>query len=768
MRAVFLKLLCFVLVSFQLEAQAQCNRTLSGYILDKSTKSPLAYANVYLEETQSGATADSLGFFSVENICPQNICFKFYHLGCKPQRKCFSFAKDTLVYIYLTHYDELLNEVVVHGEADHQPTQISTTIDIEGITKSANKNLSDILEQVAGVSTLKTGSGISKPIVHGLFGNRVAIINNGISQSGQQWGDDHAPEIDPFVADHLSVVKGASSLAYNSSSLGSVVLVEPSHIGQDSTIKGDINYIFQSNGLGSTLNARIEKSGKWASWRATGTAKLRGDTETPDYFLTNTGQRELDFAFLTEKKWNQKWDSRLYYSLFNTEIGILKETHSGESAIGLSQPPSSKDYFSYDINPPSQKVSHHLLKLEATDYINDNHEITFKYGGQLNDRKEFDIRRAGRSDKPSLSILQFSHYLDATHTGIFSESSSLKSGVQLNLIDNTNQSEDTGILPFIPDYLSYQTSVFSIYQKEVGNFIYEIGGRYDFKYQNVVTINGNVFPRTLTRYTNLFHNYAFLGGLKYTPRTNLTTNLNIGHMQRFPEVNELYSSGLHQAVGRIELGNESLKQERSTKILLSLDWSIEDSKLFLQAVGYFQNIDDFIYLQYQGEETTTIRGTFPIYAYEQANAHIYGADFLLVYEPINHLKWTNRYALVRGDNTSQGIPLVDIPADNIQSTIHLNIKESKSLKNNYISVEGKYVFEQYRYVEGQDLLPPPPDYFLLGMQAGTRIEWNESALNLSIQVENMLNKSYRDYLNRLRYFADEIGINISIKANYQF
>ena len=51
---------------------------------------------------------------------------------------------------------------------------------------------------------LRNGSGISKPVIHGLFGNRVTILNNGITQSGQQWGNDHAPEIDPFVADHLS------------------------------------------------------------------------------------------------------------------------------------------------------------------------------------------------------------------------------------------------------------------------------------------------------------------------------------------------------------------------------------------------------------------------------------------------------------------------------------------------------------------------------------------------------------------------------------
>ena len=62
-----------------------------------------------------------------------------------------------------------------------------------------------IVESMTGVSSIKSGAGVSKPVVHGLSGNRVTILNNGLAQSGQQWGNDHAPEIDPYVADHISV-----------------------------------------------------------------------------------------------------------------------------------------------------------------------------------------------------------------------------------------------------------------------------------------------------------------------------------------------------------------------------------------------------------------------------------------------------------------------------------------------------------------------------------------------------------------------------------
>ncbi len=70
--------------------------------------------------------------------------------------------------------------------------------------------LADMTESVAGVRTLRNGSGITKPIIHGLYGNRVAVVNNGLIQAGQQWGADHAPEIDPNSINVITVVKKGS------------------------------------------------------------------------------------------------------------------------------------------------------------------------------------------------------------------------------------------------------------------------------------------------------------------------------------------------------------------------------------------------------------------------------------------------------------------------------------------------------------------------------------------------------------------------------
>ena len=747
-----------------------CNLSLSGYILDKGSGLPLEHTNIFVEETSSGTISDSLGYFKIDGLCAANYHLRISHIGCETVHQFIPLKKDTVLKIYLIHHDELLDEVIVHGKKEDNSTATSNTLNRELIARESNKNLSDILENIAGVSSLRNGSGISKPVIHGLYGNRVAIINNGIAQSGQQWGNDHAPEIDPFVANHLSVIKGASALAYGSNSMGSIVLVETDPIKNDPHLHGQVNYIFQTNGLGNTLNAMFEKNDKWAAWRLTGTLKMQGDTKSPDYFLTNTGKRESNLALQVEKNISPKWQNQFYYSWFNTEIGILRGSHVGnltdlEEAIGRDVPFFTKENFSYAIQAPRQLVSHHLLKLESKYSISENKYLKFKYGGQLNNRKEFDVRRSGRSELPALSLKQQSHFLEATFNGSTKNDFLYKTGLQFTFVDNTNNPE-TGILPLIPDYRSYHPAVFFILKKEQAKWFYEFGGRYAFKYLDVVTISKSV-PRTIQRFEHQFHNYAVSGGLKYKFNRHFKSNLNAGYLLRAPEVNELYSSGLHQGVSGIEEGNRNLDSEKSLKIILTNDWSLRE-KLFLQAIIYFQHLNDFIFLEPQDSFRLTIRGAFPVFEYKQTDANIYGGDFLMTYEAGNHLKFTAKYAIVRGDDIRNHIALINIPSDNIFASINYSFTNKNAFENSFISLNGTYTFKQWRVTAEQDFLPPPEAYFLLGMKAGTSLQFKNSSLKFTFIIDNLLNQKYRDYLNRLRYFADDLGINISLGINYLF
>ena len=106
-----------------------------------------------------------------------------------------------------------LNEAVVSGQrVMHTQNAVANTIGTADIAKNLGNTFAGMLEQVSGVSMIQTGSTIAKPVVHGMYGNRLLIMNNGVRQQGQQWGVDHAPELDASAAGRVTVVKGAEAV----------------------------------------------------------------------------------------------------------------------------------------------------------------------------------------------------------------------------------------------------------------------------------------------------------------------------------------------------------------------------------------------------------------------------------------------------------------------------------------------------------------------------------------------------------------------------
>ncbi|MBI1288506.1 MAG: TonB-dependent receptor [Flavobacteriales bacterium] len=747
-----------------------CSLSISGSLADEGTGIPMAYGTVYVEELQSGVAADSSGNFRLTNLCKGSYHLRFNHIGCETHTVFIDLKKDTTIAISMHHHNELVDEVVVHDHHSQQETAASTTINQETITEEANKDLSEMLQQMTGVSSLRTGAGVSKPVVHGLTGNRVAVLNNGVAQSGQQWGNDHAPEIDPYVAEHISVVKGASALAYPGNSLGSVVLIEPSEIANDPHLHGNVNYVFQTNGLGHTLNARLEKYAKWAAWRVSATAKVFGDRSAPDYYLTNTGKREYDVAAQLEKHISSKWEMKFYYSLFNTEIGILRGSHIGnltdlQEAIGRDVPFFTKDTFSYKINAPHQTVQHHLAKLQSRHIFNEHQTLRLTYAAQVNNRKEFDIRRGDRSNTPALSLLLWDQFLESVYDHFFEHDRKLKTGIQLRITDNTNNPE-TGILPLIPDYRAYRAGAFAIFQEQKGHVLYELGARYDLTDLQVVAISSSL-PREIERHYHVFNNYSLSAGMRWQVLPQLKLNLDMGHVLRSPQVNELYSNGLHQGVSGIELGNPNLKSERSSKVVLTADWNVR-KKLFVQVLGYYQYVQDFIYLQPESEFRLTIRGAFPLYSYHQTDATLIGTDVLASYEPIESIRLMVKYSFLQGDDVRNHKPLVYMPSNNLFGSFAYTFKDGKKMKNSSVSINGRYVFKQNHLNADQDIMPVPNGYFLLGANLGTSFKLKKATLRCSLRGENLLNTRYRDYLNRQRYFSDDLGWNVSAQIGVTF
>lgn len=752
-----------------------CNFQINGLVKDAGNDEALEFVNVYVEETSSGASTDSIGAFIITDLCPGHLHLVISHIGCTTQFVHIDLVSDTTLMLYMDHSKHHLADIVIKGKASETTLQNTEVINKNTITDNSDLDIANQLTKISGISALKSGSGVAKPIIHGLFGNRITIMNNGIPQAGQQWGNDHSPEIDPLSANEIKVVKGTAALAHNGSNLGGVVFVEASKINNEPHLHGAVNYFFESNGLGNGLHFNMNQYYENFGWRVNGTIKKRGDQKTANYFLTNTGAQQANLAFQLEKVVDDKWFLNLYGSTFNTTIGILRGAHIGnltdlKNAINRDVPFFTKDDFSYATEAPRQQVNHHLLKLKSKYFFTTKSWLTITLAGQLNNRKEFDVRRSGRSDIPSLSLQQFGWFAEAKYEHQLDSNFNFDAGLQLNVINNNNV-PGTGILPLIPNYYAYETGVFALLDKTFANAKLEIGLRYDNVLQNVAGIKAGS-SQEIFRATNKFNNFSGAFGWKQQLTENITASFNAGYATRNPAINELYSAGLHQGVSGIEEGNENLKVEQSFKTTLSLNANIYEF-INLEALLYYQNIDNYIYLQPQDEFRLTIRGAFPVFKYEQTNAQIYGVDFSTQLKLSESLKATFTYSFIKGDDLSQSLPLVYMPPNNLIAAIEYEFFKplkifTKQLENVTLTIEDQYTFEQSNYVEGQDFLAPPAAYNLLGLKAAADLQVNKTRWHFTLKADNLLNTNYRDFLNRQRYYANELGRNFVLGASFKF
>ena len=765
---------CFFFLSSLVSGQ-ECQIRIDNTITDAFTQAPLPAVHVVIQELRVGAHTDDDGKFLLDDICPGDYHLVVSHVGCEPEELHLHLESDTTLPIVLYHTPISLTDVVVEGQSSRFYNQLSQSVTKQTIEDNVNQNLSMLLENEAGVYSLKNGNGVAKPIIQGMFGNRLNILNNGILQSGQQWGNDHSPEIDPLVANRITIVKGTNALEYGGGNYGAIILVESRKIDSDPHLHGRINYAFETNGRGNNLNIQLQKYNPGFSWRLSGTLKNYGDRKAPDYFLNNTGLRESNAAVEIQKSWRQTTFLDAYASTFNTEIGILRGSHIGNttdlnSALGRAVPFFTEENFSRDIEAPRQRVGHHLLKLDARHFFEENESVQLIVAAQLNDRKEFDVRRSGRDAIPALSLSQYTISTDIKYKKEWQDHWSLHVGNQNFFIDNTNDPE-TGILPLIPDYFSFRSGVFVTANKYWNATSMNIGARYDYEWQNVPTIT-NTTPRRILRYKNNFHNFNATLGFRYTLSDLHELTFNTGYTMRNPGINELYSQGLHQGVSGIEEGDPDLIAEKSIKSTLGYTAQLGSGVSF-ESIFYYQYVNDYIFLNPQDEVRLTIRGAFPVFKYEQTNAQIYGVDISSQITVLNSLVGQLKFSYIKGEDQELNTPLIYIPPMNAYAALtyrkHIPITGAKiHVDDLEFQWNNRYVFEQTNYLPGQDFIPPPSGYNIMGLKVSANLTLPKYKLRIFIKTDNVLNARYRDYLNRLRYFADDTGFSATIGANLKF
>ncbi|RYZ54584.1 MAG: TonB-dependent receptor, partial [Sphingobacteriales bacterium] len=496
-----------------------------------------------------------------------------------------------------------------------------------------------------------------------------------------------------------------------------------------------------------------------------GTAKQSGNLQTADYFLDNTGSKELNYSAAVGYK-KEHADFDLFFSHFNTELGIFKGSHIGstedlEAHIAHGRP-FDDGSFSYDIGAPRQQVRHNLLKANSHIHLNDYLHLNMQYGYQTDNRQEYDIRRGGRTGIPSLNLTLKTHTLDASME--YYNGKQFKATVGVNGLYQENQYDaNSATLQPIPFYNTEGAGVYAIGKLIKDAYQLETGVRYDYKFLSAAGYRGD----TLYGGRHTFHNVSGSLGIVVPVSRSFNFRSNLGTAWRPPTPNELYSSGLHASAAAIEFGDSTLTSEKSVKWINSLEYKPEEW-LSINADLYANYFNNYIYLSPTGQIVERLNGSFPTFQEKHTNARFLGADISATLRIVKPLSYTMKASFIRAKDLTQDRYLPYIPADRIAQSLQWSpVLAPGVLHGTYLQLEHVFVAKQTRYDAGSDFAPPPDAYHLLNLSAGTQLKLNKHDLGLNVSVNNLTNTLYKDYMNRFRYYSDDIGRNIIVRLTYR-
>ncbi len=772
--------------------------SISGKIISQEK---INFSDTHIHIGQKISNSDASGNYYADNLPFGNIKIYISHIGYQTIDTIIDLKSNLKLDFKLKLNTTQLHEVIIQQKSNSLTKSVAEQqLKLATIEKYSNQSLGDALKEIAGVSTLKTGNSVVKPIINGLYGSRVPIINNNVRLEDQQWGSEHAPNFDINSANKITVIKGASGLQYSGDAIGGLVIIEPLSIKKD-TLFGKTMLNYDTNGKGGSVSSSLHKGNDFGwSWNALGTFKYIGDKHAPDYVLSNTGNRGASFS--GDIQYNaKKYNASAFYSYYQSVIGILSASHTG-NVNDLYQSinnkiPSVVNDFTYNIQKPKQDVAHQIAKFNYNYFFDESMTLSLQYAFQFNKRLEYDVRRGDYKEIAALDLdlKTNSVNIDFKKT---EHDWNFKSGISASA-QNNFANPATGIRPLIPNYDKIDFGAYSIFSYNFSDtFSVDSGLRYDFSKIDATKyyyksrweersyddefpefIVGDYGTQWLTKPSFTFHNLSASAGINKMWNHNWQLFANVSFASRNPNPSELFSDGLHHSTGVIELGDLNLNKEQATKLSVSVQKKY--SQFSFEINPYINSIQDYIFLKPVSFETT-IRGAFPVWEYQQTNATLMGVDVQTHWDITNHWQHSFSMAYVNGKDRSNNEPLIDMPPLNINNKISFSKKEWNAL---VLELKSEIVCRQNQYPDNNfytkiiqdnelvdvlvDISTPPPAYHLLHFYSEMKFNtFKKSTTTVAFSVQNIFDVSYRDYLNRQRFFADEIGrsFQIQLKFNY--
>ena len=777
------------------------SQTLSGKITDKKTGSPLAGVDIYLPDLKTGAISNIDGTYKIENLPKSKVLIQVSSIGHKLVAEIIDLATtSTQDFVLETSVNEL-SEVIVTGlskaaQRNRIPTPV-TTVSHTQLQQNSSTNIIDAIAKQPGISQVTTGSGISKPIIRGLGYNRVVVVNDGIRQEGQQWGDEHGIEVDEYAVNNVEILKGPASLFYGSDAMAGVINFLPAPTLPEGKMGGNILGNYQTNNGQIGFSANFAGNHKGFIWDVRYSNKMAHAYKNKyDGYVLNSSFKENTLSGIVGV--NKSWGySHLHFSSYNLTPGIVEGER--DSATGQFIKPiaindttedvavaTNSDFKSFSAVIPFQKIHHYKLALN-NNFIMGKGSLKSVLGWQQNQRQEYpDVL-----DPKQYGLYFLLNTINYELRYVLPEKKNI--GISFGVNGMQQTSKNKGIEFLIPEYSLFDFGAFAIAKKSLGKLDVSGGIRYDVRKEKgkdlyldpdgkKTDINDPSAYHQFTAFNSTYSGVSGSIGATYQFNKNVFGKLNLSRGFRAPNIAEVSANGVHEGTVNFIHGIPSLKAENSLQFDFGL--GVNSDHVTAELDLFSNSINNYIFLHkiesvFGGDSLTN---GFTTFTYASGKANILGGEFSIDIHPhpLDWLHFENAFSFVRSTQKNESdstkyLPFT--PAPKFTSDLRVNAKKiGKGLANSYFKIGVESYLKQDKFYAAFGTETATPGYTLLNAGIGTDvISKSKTLFSLYFNVTNLTDVAYQSHLSRLKYEAVNnvtgrtgvfnMGRNFSIKLN---
>ena len=713
--------------------------TVSGRVVDQSG-SPIPAA-VQLVELHRTTLAGSDGAFALPEVPAGRYTLVVRHLGFTPVVRAVEVTSGAAPRLNIVLEPAAFEVEPITVTAARAPlANLSSPLPVaslgpDALRREQSVSLAHALAALPGVRVLGTGEQIGKPVIRGMSGARVLVLEDGSRLEDYSWSDEDGPSVDARLAERIEVIRGPASVLYGSDALGGVVNVVPADLpdaaGRPGFVRGRVEAYGASNNVELGSAATLEGATGRVGWRVLGVGRFAGSLHTPAGKLDNTGFGALSGEAAVGIRGTRS-DAQLRVSHYGGEFKLLEANAPAGPDSGGRGPERRLSDERVQVTT-SRSAGPLRLELKAQWQRHNLIEVSDEAsgGGPPKDTTAFDLLL----NTGTLDLL-------AHHGG-----NRVRGTVGVSGIGQSNDSR--GPIALIPDARVRGAAAFLFEEVQVGRWSLLAGARADARR---VTAD----PDTALGLTAQRRSWSALSGdvgLVFRPVERMAFAANVGRAWRSPTLFELFSNGPHLGEARWEVGDPRLEPELATDLDVSVRWA--GTRVQAEVAAYRNGVSRYVYIQPTAQYQVVNGDSLRVYDYRQADARLSGLEASAAAQIAPAVVVRGRFDMVRGTNrtTDRSLPLVPPARGAVGVELHGGGRRA--------GVEVEAVARQTR-LDSLDI--PTAGYALVHLDGGLVTAAFGRSWTLDLAVRNAANTRYRDFLSRYKEFALNPGRNITLRV----